>query len=83
MSTDDFLGTHEFGDDLRRRTGGAREFLNRSREFIDRLVDVTLELHLISADFLQTVYAFSPELMLEGDDQCVFQLFSKLLRVLE
>ena len=72
VSTDDFLNCHEFGEELRCcGTGSARECLNRSREFIDRLVDLILELHLVSADFLQCVYAFCPELMCEGDDQSV------------
>ena len=84
MSTDDFLTSHEFGEELRRcGTESAREFLNRSREFIDRLVDLILEFLLVSADLLQGVYAFCPELMLEGDNQSVFQFFSKLLREFE
>ena len=32
---------------------------------------------------MQGVYAFCPELLLEGDDRYIFRLFSKLLRVLE
>ena len=61
----------------------SRGTLNGSREFVDRFLDLILELHLVSADFRQGVYAFCPELMLEGDNQSVFQLFSKLLRVFE
>ena len=37
----------------------------------------------MSADFLQGIYSFCPDLLLKGDDQGVFQLFSKLLRVFE
>ena len=85
LDTDLFLAHHEFCEKLRcSGSAGAREFLNRSRAFADRLVDVKLEeLHLVSAVFLQGIYSFCPELLLEGDDQGVFQLFSKLLRVFE
>ena len=50
---------------------------------MDRLVDVPLENNLVSSDFLQGAYCFCPELLLEGDDRYVFQLFSRLVQVLE
>ena len=59
------------------------EFRNRCREFVDRLVDVILGQQVVSSDFLQGLYCFCPELLLEGDDHHVFQLFSRLVRVLE
>ena len=84
IDTTDFLLSHDFGEELQRgKTGEMQEFRNRCREFMDRLVDVLLESSLISSDFLQGVYAFCPELLLEGDDRYIFRLFSKLLRVLE
>ena len=36
----------------------------------------------MSSFFLQVVYAIYPELLLEGDDKYIFQLFSKLVLVL-
>ena len=59
------------------------EFRNRCREFVDRLVDVILGQQVVSSDFLQRLYCFCPELLLEGDNRHVFQLFSRLVRVLE
>ena len=84
VSTDDFLQSYEFGAELHRsNTDEAREFRNRCREFVDRLVDVILGQQVVSSDFFQGLYCFCPELLLEGDDQHVFQLFSRLVRVLE
>ena len=57
--------------------------VSRCRRFIDALVDVILSQLLVSSEFLQGVYRFCPELPLEGDDHCVFSLFSRLVRVLE
>ena len=50
---------------------------------MDRSVDVLLESNVVSSDFLQGVYSFYPELLLEGDDRYIFRLFSKIVRVLE
>ena len=84
IDTADFLLNHEFGVELQRgTTGELTEFRNRCREFMDRLVDVLLENNLVSSDFLQGAYCFCPELLLEGDDRYVFQLFSRLVQVLE
>ena len=84
ISTDDFLHNYEFGAELHRsNTSEAREFRNRCREFVDRLVDVILEQQVVSSDFFQGLYCFCPELLLEGDDRHIFQLFSRLVRVLE
>ena len=84
VDTADFLLNHSFGEELQRgKTGEMQEFRNRCREFMDRLVDVLLGSNLVASDFLQGVYAFCPELLLEGDDRYIFRLFSKLVRVLE
>ena len=84
LGTDDFLIHDSFGAELRQsRSSEAPEFLNQSRKFVDCLIDAILGLTLVRADLLQSVYAFCPELLLEGDDRYVFQLFAKLLRVLE
>ena len=79
-----FLCNFEFGEVLRQRnTSEVKDFRTRCRRFIDRLVDVILSKLLVSSDFLQGVYCFCPELLLGGDDHCVFTLFSRLMRVLE
>ena len=84
ISSEDFLKSYEFGTELHRaNTGELCEFRNRCREFVDHLVDVILAQQVVSSDFFQGLYCFCPELLLEGDDRHVFQLFSRLLLVLE
>ena len=84
ISSDDFLTNHEFGAELHRSsTSEVCEFRNRCREFVDRLVDVILSQQVVSSDSLQGLYCFCPELLLDGDDRHIFQLFSRLVRVLE
>ena len=84
IDTADFLLNHDFGQELQRgETGEMREFPNRCRELMDRLVDVLVESNLVSSDFLQGVYTFCPELVLEGDDRYILRLFGKLVRFLE
>ena len=84
IDTASFLLNYEFGEELQRgSTGELKEFRNRCREFMDRLVDVLLENNLVSSDFLQGAYCFCPELLLEGYDRYIFQMFSKLVQVLE
>ena len=46
-------------------------------------MDVILECNVVASDFLQGVYSFCPELLLEGDDRYIFRLFGKLLQDLE
>ena len=79
-----FLLNYEFGEELQRgTTGELKEFRNRCRDFMDRLVDVLLENNPVSSDFSQGAYCFCPELLLEGDDRYIFRLFIKLVQVLE
>ena len=59
------------------------DFRNRCREFVDHLFNVLLAQHVLSADFFCGIYCFCPELLLEGDDQRVFQSFSRLTRLFE
>ena len=74
MSAADFLMNESFGIELRQsRSSEASGFPNQSREFVECLIDGILGLTLERADFLQGVYAFCPELLLEGDDRYVFQ----------
>ena len=79
-----FLQNYEFGEVLRKAKGGeAREFRNQCPEFVDRLVVSILSCQLVSANLFQRLYSFCPELLLEGDNDCVFGLFNKLVRALE
>ena len=84
IDTADVLFSNEIGAELQRgKTGEMQEFRNSCRELMDRLEDVLVDSNLVSSDFLQGVYAFCPELLLDGDDRYIFRLFSKLVRVLE
>ena len=84
VDTPDFLVNNPFGVELKRsNTSEKYDFRNRCRKFVDRLVNIILSLHVLSVDFYQGVYAFCPMLLLEGDNQDNFGLFSKLLRVLK
>ena len=81
---DSFLVLHDFGVDLLRR--GTSEFLDfrrRCREFFDYLVEVILSHCAVSNQFMEGIYCFCPELLLEGDDKHVFMSFKKLSQVLE
>ena len=79
-----FLLTGEFGDELDRgATSEVRDFKKRVREFLDHLVDIILSLYLVSSNVMQGLYSFCPEILFEGDDHHVFQLFRKLLSVLK
>ena len=79
-----FLRKYEIGEVLKGSKGGEkREFRNQCSEFLDRLVVSILSCQLVSANLLQGLYSFCPELLLDGDNACVFSLFIKLVRVLE
>ena len=79
-----YLQNYEFEGVLETsRRGKAREFCIQCPEFVDRLVVSTLSCQLVSTNLLQGLYTFCPELLLEGDNDCVISLFNKLVRVLE
>ena len=84
ISPDDFLRNHSFGSTLHgRNDGSGRTFREQCRKFMDRLVDAILGQQPVTGEFSQGLYAFCPELLLEGDDHHMLSLFSKLVRVLE
>ena len=84
ISVSSFLQNYEFGEVLRKAEGGeAREFRTQCPAFVDRLVVCILSRQLVSANLFQGLYSFRPELLLEGDNDCVFELFNKLIRALE
>ena len=80
----DFLRSHDFGAVLRRhKSVESRVFRDQCLRFVDRFVCVILGQQPVTGDFAQGVYAFCPELLLEGDDHHMTDLFRKLIRVLE
>ena len=63
----DFLVNHSFGEELRRsNTQELCEFRRRCQEFMDRLVEVVLFLHLVSAEFYQGIYCLVPSCWWRG-----------------
>ena len=79
----EFLQNYDFGSTVHQFKGSeVPDFLERCREFFDRLVQLILAQRCVSADFMCGLYCFCPELLLEGDDKHVFDLFRKLVRVL-
>ena len=84
VTTAEFLLNDDFGVELSQSSNSeVCDFRNRCREVVDHLVNVLLAQHAVSADFSSGIYCFCPELLLEGDDQRVFQLFCRVVRVLE
>ena len=83
-ATSEFLLNDAFGVELSQSTNcEVCYFRNRCREFVDHLVNVLLAQHVLSADFFYGISCFCPELLLEGDDQQIFQFFSQLVRLFE
>ena len=84
IPTAEFLQTYDFGAMLREFKGGeGRDFQDRCREFIDRFVELILAQQAASSGFSSSLYCFCPELLLEGDDKHVFDMFNRLARHLE
>ena len=82
IATSEFLLKDDFGKEMVQASHSeVCDFRNRCREFVD--VNVLLAQHVLSADFFYGIYCFCPELLLEGNDQRVFQLFSRLTRMFE
>ena len=80
----EFLQDYDFGAVLRAFKGSeGRDFQDRCREFIDRFVELILTQQAASSEFTSGLYCFCPELLLEGDDKHVFDLFNRLARCLE
>ena len=84
VPTAEFLQDYDFGAVLREFKGSeGRDFQDRCREFIDRFVELILAQQAASSEFTRVLYCFCPELLLEGDDKHVFDLFNRLARCLE
>ena len=76
ISMEDFLMDCDFGGELVAvKTGEMREFRVRCRECIDRFVSLILASTTVTSVVSRGLCSFCPEIMLEGDDHHVFELF--------
>ena len=64
-------------------TSETQDFRVKCREFIDHLVFVLLESVTVTSGVAQGLYSFCPDIMLRGDDQDVFELFSYLCQLFD
>ena len=84
IAMESFLAGSDFGRELLAgKTSEFGTFRVRCREFLDRLIVVILKSPSASSRVSRGFYSFCPELLLEGDGQLVFRLFSDLCRILE
>ena len=75
----EFLAHCDYGKSLlSSKAGEMPKFRGRCREFIDRLVTLLVESASTRSIVSKGLCSFCPELMLEGDDKCAFDLFSEL-----
>ena len=79
LAVEKFLMDCDFGRDLAAtKTGEMRVFRVKCRECIDRFVFLILDNVTVTSGISRGLYRFCPEMMLEGDDQHVFELFNSL-----
>ena len=84
IASDEFLGQCAFGKSLLSvKTSEMAKFRTRCKEFIDRLAVLIVESASAQSVVSKGLYSFCPELMLEGDNNSAFELFSELCQVLE
>ena len=84
VPSSEFLQDYDFGAMLRQfKRSDGRDFQDRCREIIDHFVELVLAQQAASSEFMSGLYCFCPELLLEGDDKHVFDLFNRLARCLE
>ena len=84
VALSDFLLNHSFGAVLQsRKDSDGRAFREQCVKFMDRLIDAILAQQPVTGEFSCGLYAFWPELLSEGDDRHMLELFRKLVRVLE
>ena len=83
IAMESFLAGSDYGRELLAgKTSEFGTFRVRCREFLDRLIVVILKSPSASSRVSRGFYSFCPELLLEGDGQLVFRLFSDLCRIL-
>ena len=79
ISMEEFLMDSDFGRELvTAKTGEMREFRVKCRECIDRLVSLVLASTAVTSGVSRGLFAFCPEIKLEGDDHHIFELFGSL-----
>ena len=79
-----FLVSSDFGKELAaRQTSAFVDFRVLCREFIDCLIVLLVGSVSAQSRVAMGVSSFCPEMLLEGDDKCVFELFADLCKVLE
>ena len=79
ISMEDFLMDCDFERGLAAiKTHVMQEFRVKCRECLDRFVFLVLEHMTVTSGISRGLYCFCPEIMLEGDDQHVFELFDSL-----
>ena len=75
-----FLINHPFKEEMfRAKMSGAKEFRQDCRKFLDQFVEKIHKTVYCSSSISQGLYSFCPELLFEGDDVIVFDLFAKLV----
>ena len=84
VALSDVFLNHSFGAVLQsRKDSDGRAFREQCVKFMNRLVDAILAQQPVTGEFSCGLYAFCPELLLEGDDRHMLELFPKLVPVLE
>ena len=79
IAVEEFLMDCDFGRDLAAtKTGEMREFRVKCRECIDRFVFLILDNVTVTSGISRGMYSFCPKIVLEGDEQHVFELFNSL-----
>ena len=79
IAVEDFLMDCDFGRELSAiKTSEMREFRVKCRECLDRFVFLVLENMTVTSGISRGLYSFCPDIMLEGDDQHVFEVFDSL-----
>ena len=83
ISMGEFLMDSEFGRGLSAiKTGDVQDFRVKCRECIDRVVSLIVSSTAVTSGISRGLYSFCPEIMLEGDDLHIFELFGSLCDLL-
>ena len=83
ISDDLFLANHSFREELlQAKMSGSKDFRLDCRKFLDQLVEKVHKTVYYSSPVAQGLYSFFPELLFQGDDVVVFDLFTKLVNSL-
>ena len=79
---DCFLGSYDLGKELAAgKTSESREFRVKCKEFLDQLIVMVLRHGSVTSGVSRGLSSFCSESLLEGENSCVFTLFSDLCRL--